>query len=429
MDLQTAEEKLVFTAQLRKWESFRRIQQGDRRNYVSRGWFHKFLEFVRERRRKHGLDGDVQFREQVAEQSKLDDWMEYQNHKLREYEDFEETLKKVKDGLNSERKALTEEGFSAFEEFEGLNFGEYLSMIHELGNKEEKAEKKQELAKRMLRIAKKRLETAQSENLGRKVGRERWIDFFDKEVRSQQRRVNESKHLADEAKRDEEPYNQWWLERTEENETSEEEYHLPLPKRKIMPAEHQTKFDEMKRLRKRAYEARFAHFCAGEELEVAKELLETARTEDLAPMMEQAALIKRTQKEVRFAEFHLGGEEESAKVLDLKAVVIGTLYSITKLQGKIKQHEVLLDWIERQRRELIGDGSRTLSGSLDIEASNVDYAAKKCPRPQKPSILDPVDSGKVIKTPKQKGKRRRKASIPRDTSRTAEKTSADFQHC
>ena len=240
-DLQIAEKKLVFSAQWREWELFRRIQQSNRRKFVARAGFPKFLEFVRERRRKYGLDGDVHFREQVAEQSKLDDWMEYQNYNLLRYEALERGLKEAQEELISLRKALTEEGFSAFEEFEGLNFGEYLSMIHELDNKEGEAEKKKpkELAERMLRIAKKRLETAQSEDLGAKVGRERWIDLFDKEVRSQRTRVDELQHLADEAKRDEESYNQWFLERqrewSEEDDTSEEEFRLPYHRPGLCP--------------------------------------------------------------------------------------------------------------------------------------------------------------------------------------------------
>lgn len=158
---------MVFSAQLLEWEAFRRRQQVDRRTYVPRNLFHKFLEFLRERRRKYGLDGDVHLREKVAEQSKLEDWMEYQNQKLREYEDFEQNLKEAQESLVSRRKALTKEGFSAFEEIEERQFGKYYGMHLEWSSKEGKAKKEQQLAERKLRMAKKRLEIAHSKGIER----------------------------------------------------------------------------------------------------------------------------------------------------------------------------------------------------------------------------------------------------------------------
>lgn len=72
----------------------------------------------------------------------------------------------------------------------------------------------------------------------------------------------------------------------------------------------------MQEFNKRVHEAKMAHYRAEEEVEFAEELLEAARTEDLAQTVERAALIRRTQKEVRFAKSHLAEEKESTKVLD-----------------------------------------------------------------------------------------------------------------
>ncbi len=62
-DEQNSTKRMMFSTSLRKWQTFRRIQQRDRRNYVSRNWFQKFLKFVRERRRKYELNDDVHLRE------------------------------------------------------------------------------------------------------------------------------------------------------------------------------------------------------------------------------------------------------------------------------------------------------------------------------------------------------------------------------
>lgn len=265
-------------------------------------------------------------------------------------------------------------------------------------------------------------------------------------MKSEKTRVDELQRVADEARRDMEPYKQWHCGRQSEWDKTEEGYRAATLE--ASSAEHRIKFAKMQELEKRAREARTAHIRAGEELEFAGELLEAARTEDLAPIVERAALIRRTQKEVRFAEFHLEEEKESTKVLDLKTGVIDDLHSITKLKGKMKRHNILLYWVERQRRELIDDGastgqetgprrstrvgSRALPRSPGTEASGVDHAAKKRARPQKPStaksFLDPVDPAKVTKTPKQKRKGLRRTSVPRGNSRAAEKTNVDSKN-
>jgi hypothetical protein len=99
----------------------------------------------------------------------------------------------------------------------------------------------------------------------------------------------------------------------------------------------------MQKLQKRVFEISFAHFCAEKELEFAKELLKAARMKNLISIVKRAALIRRTQKEARFVEFHLKEKKKSTKILNLKTNVINSLYSITSLKEKIKRHNVLLN--------------------------------------------------------------------------------------
>ncbi|KAL9028026.1 MAG: hypothetical protein Q9180_007237, partial [Flavoplaca navasiana] len=441
--------KQVFLAQLSDWKNFRRNQQRNRRYYVPRNKFHEYREILLERRRRHGLDGDPQLHKEVVEQSKLDDWMEYQHYKLGEYESMEKRLEKYQKELASERKALAESAYSAFEQIEGLEFGNYYGMAIEWSAKEGKAEEKEEIAGRKLRMAKKRFEAAQMEELGERVERDRWIGWFTKEVKLQRTRLDRLQDLADETRRDVKPYNQWWdAKRTEWEEKGwdgfTEEGHR-LIELETSSAEFRARFDKMMELDQRAGKARRAHFTAGREVEFAEELLEAARTEDLGQTVERAALIRRTQKEMRFAEFHVEEEQESLKVLDLKRRVLDDLHSIQSVKGKMKRHSVLLDWVERQRQELAGNSANTGERSgprrsirvssrahlspCTTEASSVDHPAKKRARPQKPStaksILSPVYPAKVTKTTKHKGKGRRRTNVPRDTSQAAEKMNVD----
>ncbi|KAI9778188.1 MAG: hypothetical protein M1816_004240 [Peltula sp. TS41687] len=154
---------------------------------------------------------------------------------------------------------------------------------------------------------KKRLEVAQSDDLGEKVERNTWIGLFMTEVDSKRTRLNELQRLAKEAKRDLDSYNRWLQARHNEwDEFTEEGKRLVELETKSV--EYRNRSDKLRELEKRAHSARIARFTAKEEVEFAEEILKIARSEDLAAVVERTALIKRTQKEVRFAEFHL--EEE-----------------------------------------------------------------------------------------------------------------------
>ena len=451
--------KRVFSAQWWEWRTeFRARQQGNRRRY--RHSFTQFQEFLRDRRRRHGLDGDLHLCEKVAEQSPLNDWMEYQDYKLQQYEDLEKRLKNAQERLISERKELAEEGYPEFEEIQELGFGEYFGISQEWSEKVGKARKKQELAERKLTIAKKILEATQSEELGERIERDRWIGFFAKEVASRRTTLNELQRAYDETKRDEEPYKQWVDARREEwsarynkqfdkyelaRMTQKEEIPYWKERKRLFELEVETpeylaKVQTQDELHERVVKASTARNRAEIELEFAEEVLEAARAEDLAPIVERAALIRRTEKEIRFAEFHVEEEEETKKVLGRKWGVLAELYNIPDLKGEMKRFNAVLDWVERERQKMIGDGasagresgprrSTRASSKAATEASRVHHPAKKSARSQKPSaaksILDPVDPAKVTKTFNKKRNVRRRTMVPRSVSQAAEKTNLD----
>ncbi|KAI9889401.1 MAG: hypothetical protein M1814_005337 [Vezdaea aestivalis] len=440
--------RLIFSGQLNDWKEFRFRQDYDRQRFMRHDRFSRLQGFQQERRRKYGLDGDVHLCENIADQNKLQDWMEYQNYKLMKYERLEDSLKESQGELISCRKALAEEGYSAFEEIEDIEFGKYYGMCLDWSEKEGEKERKEELAKWKLKVAKTRLEVAQSEELGEMVERDCWIGWFEKEVISQQTRMDELQRLADEAKRDVEPYNQWfdakskeWDEKGWNDWTDEGDRLIKL---ETSSTKYRSKFEKRQELTTRASKASHIHFRARKEVEFAEKVLEVARTEDLAPVMERTALIKRIQKEVRFAEFHLEEEKESTRVMDLKSGVISALGSITSLKEKMKSLKVLLDWIEEQRRELVDDDTDAGQKSGPRRPTRVNSRAHPSPRATRASkinhhgqkrafqqntttksILDPVNPAKISKTPRQSRKGRREASVRHDISLEAEKTTVN----
>ena len=453
----------ILLSQLRRWEKFRFRQRRNRERYVRRDWFPKFLDSLRERRRKYGLDGDVQLCEKVADQSELQDWTEYQNYELQDYERSEEGLKESQENLGSKRKALAEEGFSAFEEIEGLEWGKYIAMNQDWGDKMEEVKEKRKLAERKLSIATTRLEAAQSKGLGEMVEQHYWISWLASEVESRRSRMEELKRSADETKQDVKPYEQWLEAKEDECRATDSERFWSEEVQRLFEieartVEYRTKARKRDELYKKALEVDHAHCCAEIELEIAEEGLEAARREDLAPTVQKAALIRRTQKEVRSAEFHLEEEKESEKVFRLKLGVVIALYEIPRWREEIKRHKLLLDWIEQQRQELleeqrrklVSDGvnsgqergprrstrinSRTANPSpRTTQAPPIDHPAAKRTRQQRTrqqrlmvkSILDPVHPAKVTKAPKQKWKGRSRTSVSHDISQLMEQANVD----
>jgi hypothetical protein len=76
-------------AQLSDWENFCKYQRDVRRYYLRRKTFVAFNEKVRERRRRHGLEGDASLDPDPETQTPLQNWTEFQNFHLELYESLE----------------------------------------------------------------------------------------------------------------------------------------------------------------------------------------------------------------------------------------------------------------------------------------------------------------------------------------------------
>ncbi|OAA57008.1 hypothetical protein SPI_07389 [Niveomyces insectorum RCEF 264] len=90
---------VVLCAQRLDWQRFRAFQRKARRGFQETS-FHKFEDLVRERRRRHGLDGSVRLVLQPEQQSRLEQWVEFQNYQLMHLERLEENRDKVKRRLD-----------------------------------------------------------------------------------------------------------------------------------------------------------------------------------------------------------------------------------------------------------------------------------------------------------------------------------------
>ncbi|KAL9606106.1 MAG: hypothetical protein Q9179_000732 [Wetmoreana sp. 5 TL-2023] len=348
-------ERWIFFRQLERWKKFRQFQQKNRRYFVFHSRFPEFQQQVLERRRRHGLGGDIQLLEEQDKQSKLDEWMEYQDYELRTYERLAKDLEETQARLASRRKLLKEAGISAFEGIQELEFARYYSLAIECSGEKGKAEKKEKLAQRKLRLAEKRLEAAESDNLGESVERATWVRLFLKEVEATRRRLDELQRVAENAKRELEPYRRWfqarrieWAEKRKEDPEEGERMITP----ECDSTEFQDQFKKRGELENKAHEASMKCYNAEEEVKFAEKGYNAARLDNFGETVERAALIKVAQEEVRSAQIQFEQAREWREKMELKEKVASALSWIPLTRGKMKRHNILLEWIEQQRREI-----------------------------------------------------------------------------
>lgn len=98
--------RVVLTAQLSDWEDFRKYQRDIRRHCLHRKTFGDFEEKVRDRRRRHGLEGDASLHPELEKQSQLHNWIEFQNYHLHLHERYEKDLKGKTEELDTAREKL-----------------------------------------------------------------------------------------------------------------------------------------------------------------------------------------------------------------------------------------------------------------------------------------------------------------------------------
>ncbi|KAI1150985.1 hypothetical protein F4825DRAFT_477495 [Nemania diffusa] len=84
----------VLAMQMWDWKNFRTWQLGHRRRYPD-AHFSKYVDLVAEKRQQHGLAGDVHLRPEVKEQTRAQNWLEYQCYHLVQLEKLEKERERL----------------------------------------------------------------------------------------------------------------------------------------------------------------------------------------------------------------------------------------------------------------------------------------------------------------------------------------------
>lgn len=96
----------VFCAQRKDWKAFRKFQEKNRRHYLQLKTFTEFENKVRERRRKHQLDGDVCLHSDPTQQGLLETWIEFQDYHLQIHDGLEKEAQIEREKLDTARTKL-----------------------------------------------------------------------------------------------------------------------------------------------------------------------------------------------------------------------------------------------------------------------------------------------------------------------------------
>lgn len=120
----------MLRAQLSDWKRFCGFQKEVRRYYRHRN-FSEFVDQVRERRRRHGIGGNVCLRLDL-DQTRLETWIEFQDWHLQHLEGFEKHRDKLKKELGDARGKAEDTGATEIAEAceQELEYAEWVLKRH-----------------------------------------------------------------------------------------------------------------------------------------------------------------------------------------------------------------------------------------------------------------------------------------------------------
>lgn len=104
----------MLCAQLSGWQEFRASQTRTRRHYRTR-LFSELIDEISERRRRHKVGGEVRLLLDPKQQSRLENWMEFQNYHLKRFEQFEKKWDDLRKELDDAVKKVEDTDTAGYE--------------------------------------------------------------------------------------------------------------------------------------------------------------------------------------------------------------------------------------------------------------------------------------------------------------------------
>ncbi|KAL8967987.1 MAG: hypothetical protein Q9197_005126 [Variospora fuerteventurae] len=400
----------LFLEQSKAWREVYNYQQKLRRYFIQRNRFPEYQQRVRDLRRKHGIEGDVTELEDLDQQKKTR--LEIFEKKVDEAHQNHQKLKLKQEAGRSGYEGVVEED----------NVGNHLSLKFVSSDKSHTAENPVSAAQEELDLAKKKLETAQSDRIAVTVTRSTWVGLCLDEVEAARVRLNE---IRKDRIPSPGPEGLW--------EASKEWLAWAKWHRADVNASSKERFAE-------------------------KALL-AAQSDDFGETVERAALIRSLLEDVELAQTRLDEAIASQRrsmleTARIKGDVLGALCLVVDKKRDLERHKILVEWVERQRRARAFDCAtsaqntknhndqtlnrksnqrllRNHSGQASRPGKSFDGPSLRKTRAQTRSILSTTNPSKVSKATRRKDKstrRQKKNSLSSEQSAQAASINPSVHH-
>ena len=132
----------VLYAQLLDWKQFRQFQIRNRRHYLQLKTLSAFEDKIRERRQRHNVEGLVRLQPDLENQSRLADWIEFQDYHFQRHEEIAKEIEdskaqladawkrtEVGDSANVKRAAQDVEAYQHKMEYAELRLGKHSILL------------------------------------------------------------------------------------------------------------------------------------------------------------------------------------------------------------------------------------------------------------------------------------------------------------
>jgi len=145
-------------------------------------------------------------------------------------------------------------------------------------------------------------------------------------------------------------------------------------------------------------------------LELTEKRLKAVESNHVSEALQRAALIEPAQKEIKSARSRLEESRKYLEKLKLRGNVLGIRGRSTVVTRKLREHKILLEWMERQRRVIT---SKSATSAQDTESHSKRSQGKKAEsKATSNSIRSEMSrSSKSSKGDGDKGKRPKARSI------------------
>ncbi|KAI9842955.1 MAG: hypothetical protein M1837_006692 [Sclerophora amabilis] len=343
----------LFHSQLKVWRDFRNYQQRVRRYFIQRDRFPEYQQRVCDRRRRNGLEGHVELREEVDKQTRLENWVEYQDSEYMTFERLEKKIEEAYDEVESAQKALAAAGHPRFENlYDPGNFTNNYVKSSVLGieslDDENKITGEVVHARWDLNLAKKRMEAAQSDHFGETIDRAAWIRLAEEEVESARRGRGQVPPRPKRPQHRSAPRPRGWtredwfkelVRRQEEKYKDPEFWKVEMKEREV------------------GAEWADADSKAWEKLNFAEKVLRAAQSDSFGDRIEKANLVLIFQEEVDSLQKRIDETTEVLERVRLRREVLSALRGVAKSKRRFERHKILLEWVERQRRIIASEAA------------------------------------------------------------------------